>query len=378
MLPAVITQHTKRKCIMNTPDRIWSRFPRTAAFLLATLFMAGTALAIDQPPRKPKQRRAWLIRHIITDMEALGTFDGNSLAKVPGIINALTVDQAALLAQYYFLTRSKTEQDARLYAMQQQGYSDEEVDAAKEHIADLLTVMNDQIVACYNQFASMPPPVQYVAQICYASVPGWCNRAQRYVPEWYYDNGCFVGPCFDAACAGDWAVLVCNAYYDQNSHFNATYHNVAKNVHIKRSTRMANRHADWLRHHGDWHNTLAHDRLVHGIQNGKDSLATRLSVSNNTPVAHARANRTVTGNRNPVVHNQKSRSHSNRVRAQHLAKVHKRATKAHISRHPHWRAHASRPRAHAARLKLAFHAPHSRPAAHTQAHAAHHNQQKHR
>ena len=63
--------------------------------------MAGTALAVDQPPRHPRQQRAWLVGHLVTDMEALGTFGGNTLAKVPGIVNALTDDQVALLAQYY-------------------------------------------------------------------------------------------------------------------------------------------------------------------------------------------------------------------------------------------------------------------------------------
>ena len=101
--------------------------------------MAGTAFAIDQPPQDPQQQRAWLVGHLVTDMEALGTFDGNTLAKVPAIVNALTDDQVALLAQYYYLTRSKTEQDAYLYALQQQGYTDEQVNAAKAQIADLLT-----------------------------------------------------------------------------------------------------------------------------------------------------------------------------------------------------------------------------------------------
>ena len=51
--------------------------------------------------------------------------------------------------------------------------------------------MNDQTVACYDQFAPMPQPVQYLAQICYASVPGWCCHARCFVPDWYYDNGCY-------------------------------------------------------------------------------------------------------------------------------------------------------------------------------------------
>ena len=36
---------------------------------------------MEPPPQEPQQQRAWLIGHLVTDMEALGTFDGNTLAK---------------------------------------------------------------------------------------------------------------------------------------------------------------------------------------------------------------------------------------------------------------------------------------------------------
>ena len=121
-------------------------------------------------------------------------------------------------------------------------------------------------------------------------MPGWCCHARCYVPDWYYDNGCFVGPCFNAAYAGSWAVPVCNAYYDHGSHFYATYHNVANTVYVNRSINLAHRHADWFRHHGDWHNTLAHDRLLH--QSRHNSL---------TAFPPARQNHV--GNRTSAVHN---------------------------------------------------------------------------
>ena len=121
-----------------------SQVPKSAApaaFLLSVFLTAGSALAVDQPPQEPEQQRAWLTGHVIADMEALGTFGGKAFAKVPGIVNRLTDDQVALLAQYYFLTRSKTEQDAGLYAMQERGYTDEQVKEAKAPIAELLTVL---------------------------------------------------------------------------------------------------------------------------------------------------------------------------------------------------------------------------------------------
>jgi hypothetical protein len=239
------------------------RLAGIAAVLLAATFLAaGTALAIDPPPQQPNQLRAWLVGHLVTDMEALGTFDGNTLAKVPGVINGLSDDQIALLAQYYYLTRSKTEQDARIYAMQQQAVTAVQLNAVRAEIADLLAAMNDQILACYRELALMPQPVQYVAQICYASVPGWCCYASCFVPPWYYDNGLFVGPCYNAACAGVWAVPVYRAYYDHGSRFYTRYHGLANSLYANRSITLAKRHADWLRQQGDWRAALAHDRLV--------------------------------------------------------------------------------------------------------------------
>ena len=357
---------------MNLARRI-PKFPTkiATAILLATFFMAGNALAVDQPPQDSQQQRAWLVGHLVTDMEALGTFDGNTFAKVPAIVSNLTDDQVALLAQYYFLTRSKTEQDASLFAMQQQGDTEEQVNEAKAGIADLLTAMNDQIEACYSEFVPMPQPVLYIAQICYASVPGWCCHTQCFVPDWYYDNGCFVGPCFDAACAGAWGVPVCNAYYNHGSHFYTTYHNVANSVHIKRSINVAKRRANWLRHQGDWKSVVAHDRLLHQSQTRLSASTQNRTTNHNlairsphASVARTGLNRAAAGNRKPVVHKQVAKPHAP---AQRPAKVHQHAAKAHA---PASHAHASRPAAHAARPRPAAHASHPRPAPHAQAHAA--------
>ncbi len=320
---------------------------------------------------------------------ALGTFDGNTLAKVPGIVNALTDEQVALLAQYYYLTRSKTEQDAYLYSLQQQGYADQQVNEAKAGIADLLTTMNDQIEACYAQFTPMAEPVQYLAQICYASVPGWCCHARCYVPEWYYDNGCFVGPCFNGIYAGPWAVPICNAYFNHGSHFYSVYNNIARTTYINRSVNLAKRHANWLRNHGDWHNTLAHDRLLH-----------QSPTAHRTPAARLPAAQTRLGNRpanvrnfqasrpgpktahvgKPVVRQQKPRSQVNRATVVHAPKVQRQTAKPRVSHALAPRPRVSKPAVHASQPRPAAHAQaHARPAAHAPAaHAGSGGHSKHR
>jgi len=302
-----------------------------AAGVVLMLCMADACQTMDQPPQEPDQQRAWLAGHLVTDMEALGTFDANTLAKVPGVVNALTDDQVALLAQYYFLTRSKTEQDASLYALQQQGDTDEQVNEATAEVADLLTTMNDEIDACYTQFVPMPQPVLYIAQICYASVPGWCCHVCCFVPAWYYDNGCFVGPCHNAARSGPWAAPVWNAYCNHGSHFYTHYHQVANTTCINRSKNLANRNATWLRNHGDWHNTLAHDRLLNQPTNGSYQPPSRLysstenHIGNQTPLNHAATNAAPrlahVGNQNLVVYQPNSEPQSSHISTAHSPDV---------------------------------------------------------
>ena len=195
------------------------------------------------------------------------------------------------MGQYDFLSRSKTEQDAYLYALQQQGRTEDQVAEAKAPIAELLTAMNDEIVACYDQFITMPQPVQYLSQVCYSSVPGWCCNAGCFVPTWYYDNGCFVGPVFDAACSGLLAQPVYRAYFDAGSQFYSTYHSVTMRVHVNRSINLAHRQADWFRHHGDWRSAMAHDRLLHRSPTAGYASATRLPAAAGNPIdKHASPN----------------------------------------------------------------------------------------
>ena len=304
-------------------------------------------------------------------MQALGTFDGNTLAKVPGIINALTDDQVALLAQYYYLTRSKTEQDAYLYSLQQQGYADQQVNEAKADIGDLLTTMNNQIEACYAQFTPMPEPVQYVAQVCYASVPGWCCQARCYVPEWYYANGCYVGPCFNAIYAGPWTVPVCNAYFNHRSHFYSVYHNVARNTYINHSVRLAQQHATWLRNHGDWHNTLAHDRLLHQSATAYRTTPGRLTAARTnrpTTIHNIQTPRTTAKPAHigtPQVRQQRSKPQVAHAAVAHASNVQRHVATPHVS---HVSAHASRPAVHASHPTAVAHVQsHARPASHVQA-----------
>ena len=215
----------------------------------------------NQPPADSSQQRDWLRTHILEDAQLVGTFDSNATAKISTTLQSVPDDQVALLAQYYYLTRSKTEQDAHIYSLQQQGYTEAQVNEAKAPVADLLTEMQNQGDACYSQIQTLGEPVQYLAQIEYASLPGWCASARCYVPDSYYDNGRFVGPYWNAGYCGVYAASVYHAYYDTGSRFYKTYHGVGDGVYRRHTAQMAQRSARYFHEH-DFHRALAHDHLL--------------------------------------------------------------------------------------------------------------------
>ena len=224
------TEMTVRMPRLSDEDRTYVRQLARGAASSETAPHTPVSETPDQPPADSGQQRGWLRDHLLADMQNLGTFNGDATAKVSSSITSLTDDQVALLCQNYFLARSKAEQDAYIYSLQQQGYSGEQLNAAKAGIADLLTEMQNQGDACYSQIQTMGEPVQYLAQIEYASIPGWCASTQCYVPDWYYDNGSFIGPYYNAGYCGVWAAPVCRAYYDHDSRFYKTYHRFGDRV----------------------------------------------------------------------------------------------------------------------------------------------------
>jgi hypothetical protein len=245
--------------------------------------------ALDQPPADPGQQRQWLQVHLLKDAQLSGIFDGDAITKVLAILRNLSDDQLALLCQYYMLTRSKTEQDAYVYSLQQQGYSGDQVNAAKATIADLLSEMQNQGDACYAQIRTLGEPAQYLAQIEYASIPGWCVSTQCCVPGWYYANGGFVGPCYNAGYCGVYAVPVYRAYYDAGSRFYKAYHGVGDRVYWSHTVQVAQRSARYFREH-DYRRALAHDRFLsassHLRQTGQHDVHSSHTSAHGSAVEH--------------------------------------------------------------------------------------------
>ena len=148
-----------------------------AAKVLATALLlvclSGTCQAMDQPPAAAPQQRAWPLNHLVADMRSTGSFPSPDLAEVASLLNSLTDDQISLLAQYYCLTRAKTEQDARLFAIEL-SETQEALAQAKAECADLLTQQQVQIEQTYADLAPLNASCQTLCQVAYASIPGWC------------------------------------------------------------------------------------------------------------------------------------------------------------------------------------------------------------
>ena len=201
---------------------------KALATVLVLVSLTGTSLAIDQPPETAPQQRAWLLSHLVTDMQSVGSFTSDDIARSVTLVNALTDDQVSLLARFYCLTREKTEQDARLYAVQLSD-TEEALAQAKAQVADLLTRQHNRIEQTYSELATVNPGCQTLCQVAYASVPGWCAYNRYAVPDWYYENGCYVGPVFSAGYSGAYAAPVYGTFYNRGSRY--SYWNSRAYVH---------------------------------------------------------------------------------------------------------------------------------------------------
>jgi hypothetical protein len=192
---------------------------QVAITLTLALGLSGTTFAIEQPPALASQQRAWLLSHLVTDMQNVGTFQSSDIARMVQLVNTLGDDQIGLLSRFYYLTREKTEQDAELFAVQQTDTS-EALAQAKAQVADLLAQLQNQINATYSELASINPGCQTLCQFAYASLPGWCAYNLYAIPDWYYSNGCFVGPAYSAGYCGGYAVPLYGAFYNHGSRYN--------------------------------------------------------------------------------------------------------------------------------------------------------------
>jgi hypothetical protein len=252
--------------------------------------------ALDQAPADPGRQREWLQVRLLKDAEVCGIFDGDTTTKVLAILRNLSDDQLALLCQYYLLVRSKTEQDAYLYSLQQQGCATDQINAAKSAIADLLGEMQSQADTCYGRIRTLGAPVQYLAQIEYASIPGWCVSSQCCVPGWYYANGGFVGPCYNPGYCGVYAAPVYRAYYDSGSRFYRAYHSVGERVYWSHTAQIAQRSAKYLHEH-DYRRALAHDRLLGASsrprQTGQQDVHSSHALAHGQAVEHTQQGKAV-------------------------------------------------------------------------------------
>jgi hypothetical protein len=229
--------------------------------VLCCLVVGPYAVAIDKPPEMLRNQRFWLQRGLGIDMAETnkrmpGTFGMRDFARDNAIKNRsagpmykTSDSDVRVLANYYYHTRERAEEDLRqferqlsiLYASanmgqfqgqfpnpQQAGPTDKELEAAK---AD-----REAISTLGGSLADKGDAVKCFGELIYASLPGFCLREKQMLPASYFDldqvsgRMQYVGPAYNAAYAGVYVTPI------------DTYLSTA-----------AARQASWLRNVSWWH-----------------------------------------------------------------------------------------------------------------------------
>ena len=325
---------------------------KVLVLVLLVLGLAGTTLAMDQPPATAPQQRAWLLSHLVTDMQSVGSFTSGDVAQMVSLVNTLSDDQVSLLARFYYLTREKTEQDAQLYAVQQTGTPDA-LAQAQAQVASLLAQLQNQIQQTYAELAAVNLGCGTLCQVAYASVPGWCAYNQYAIPDGYYNNGCYVGPAYSAGYCGVYGPGVYNSFYNRGSRYNFWNSRAYIHHNIAGIARVYGRPLGPV--------VTAHHVAAPAIGHANPRFHTPAAVVRKHAVAPA------------VRHVQHAVAHSHPKPAAH-PKAHVKAHVAHTKAHV---AHAQHAVHHAAHVQhVAHHAAHAQHAAHHAAHASGHGRHK--
>ena len=242
--------------------------------VLCCLAIGHCAGAMDEPPRTPRSQRDWLSGRLRNDMAENekgmpGTFRMREYARAKAIVSPhanstlqISDSDVGLLAEYYYRTRVRAEEDLRQFERQlaglgqfqgqfpnppQAGPADNELQAAQ---AD-----RDTIFALGGRLADSIGAAKNLSELIYASLPGFCIREKQTLPPWYFDfdrkNGTFhyVGPVHNSVYAGSYADRI------------NTYVNV----------RAPRRPSQWLDHVFAWHQGRhEHDSLISRSALGSD------------------------------------------------------------------------------------------------------------
>ena len=244
-------------------------------------------LAIGRMPGRLTSRpmrqnqRSWLGGRLLSDMIQTNekmprTFATREYARAKAITNRsaspkfkINDDDVVLLADYYYHTRARADEDLRQFQRQlaglvqlqgqlpnQQpaGTTDEEVKAAQ---AD-----RDEISTLGGKLADKADAVKALSELIYASLPGFCLHEKQTLPASYFApdqrNGTlsYVGPVYNTVYAGPYAAPI-------DSYVNAD----------------AGRQAYWLRHVFWWHNSQNPVARLPGAGTGTGNIRGRIGAN---------------------------------------------------------------------------------------------------
>ncbi len=194
--------------------------------------------------------------------------------------------------------------------------------------------------------------------MAYASIPGWCARCRYDLPDWYYRDGCYVGPCFSARFAGVYSVRAYRAYHDYGSR------------------------NDWRDGGRYFHENIV--RNPRGTDGGSPSHATAAKKYRHPKTKHGTAPPTKRGGHRKTSHGGSAAAakHGKHPKASHAAKPsakHGGSPPAARHRNPRSRSSSySKPQSHRRQPKQG--SRHAKPSAHAQSRSQHaaHGQARHK
>ncbi len=160
---------------------------RLALTVLCCLAIAHAAVAVNEPPSSPSEKRSWLCEELLADM---GTADESPFTKQDrGRVLALSNPHAkpswsvgnrdvTLLADYYYHTRARAEEDFQdeQRASRYQPQDPNQPPATTDKQREIARADYEEIAKLGGKLSGKGPAVKKLAQLIHASLPGFRGR----------------------------------------------------------------------------------------------------------------------------------------------------------------------------------------------------------
>ena len=181
--------------------------------VLCCLALGRYAAAVDKPPEQPTSQRSWLVENLCCDMTSTpDPFTKQDVGRIRAVSNprpraswGVGDHEVALLADYYYRTRARAEEDLQLQQLSSQN-QEQRPDAQQAAVISegLKRARADRqaIATLGGQLAGKGRAVQNLRRFIDASLPGFRSRENLVLtappsnPDPRYGSSDYVGPVY--------------------------------------------------------------------------------------------------------------------------------------------------------------------------------------